>query len=240
MGIETALIGGALAAAGSLGSAAIGADAAGGAADKATQAQREAIAAQKEQAARAEAFQREQAGIARADLQPFRDAQLGALGQLQGMADPNSAFATAQRDQATQAIQRQLAAQGLLRSKKQSDLLGNFELGLMNQRAGILQGIAGGGAAQQQAGISQSLGQGLAGNAVNLGNQIGSSFQNIGQIQAQGGMAQAQAIQGGLAGLNNAIQGTFSGVAAQQQNQFQNDFLKAWAKKQGFSLPGVA
>ncbi len=212
MGIETAIIGGILGAAGSVAGSAISADATGSAVDKQTKAQNDSIKFQQEQAAKAEQFLRDQSSQARQDLQPFRNSQVNALNQLNQLADPNSSLANAQRDVATQAIQRQLAAQGLLRSKKQSDLLGGLELGLAQQRAGILQGLAGTGAAQQQAQISQGLGQGLANNVLNLGNQVGSSFQNIGQIQGQGAIANANAFTGGLAGLNNSIQGTFGAI----------------------------
>ena len=227
MGLETALIGGILGAAGSVAGSAINSAATGSAVDKQTQAQNDSIKFQQEQAAKADQLLRQQSDQARQDLQPFRDSQVSALNQLNQLADPNSSLANAQRDIATQAIQRQLAAQGLLRSKKQTDLLGNVELGLAQQRAGILQGLAGSGAAQQQAGISQGLGQNLANNALNLGGQIGSSFQNIGQIQGQGAIANANAITGGLAGLNNAIQGTFTNYANLQQQRQNNELNQA-------------
>lgn len=201
------LIGAGVGAIGSVGGALIQGGAARSAADAQLQGQKDAIEAQKQQAARAEAFLREQAAQSRADLQPFRDSQLNAINQLQGLADPNSATAQAQRAQATQAIQRQLAAQGLLRSSKQGSQLSEVELGLALQRNQILSGLAGTGAGQAYAGVSSNLGTNLADVAGGLGNQLGSSFQNIGTINANLAQNTGNAITGALSGVNNAIQG---------------------------------
>lgn len=46
---------------------------------------REGMAAQKEQAATAQAFLEKQSAQARADLEPFRQSQVSALGKLQGL-----------------------------------------------------------------------------------------------------------------------------------------------------------
>lgn len=212
---------------GTFASSVIGANAQEEAAQQGLQGQREAIQAQKEAAARAEAFLREQAGIARQDLQPLRESQLNAVRGLEGLAQAGNPFEEQQRQRATEAIQRQLAAQGLLRSKNQVDLLSNLELDLAtqayNQRAGILSGLAGLGAVQGQAGISQNLGAGLAGIQGGLGQQLGSSFQNMATIQAGGTMGKAQAITGGLSGLNNLIQ---TGLGMYQTNQ-RNKVLDA-------------
>lgn len=211
MGLETAAIGalagGALSAGGSIAGAAIGSSAAGSAADAQLQGTRESITAQKEAAARAEALLREFNGTARADLEPVRSAQTGALTALQGLTDPNNAFYQQQRQVNTQAIQRQLAAQGLLRSRAQGDQLSQLELGLNQQRVGTLQGLAGLGGLQQLSSLSSGLGSNLAGIQGGLGQQIGSAFQQQGQIQAQAGMQSANAWQGGLAGLGNALSG---------------------------------
>jgi hypothetical protein len=60
------------------------------------------------------------AARARADLDPYRKASAEALKQQQGLTDPNSPIYQQQRAAMTSQIQRQLAAQGLLRSKNQS------------------------------------------------------------------------------------------------------------------------
>lgn len=223
--------GGALAAGGSIAAGAIGASAAGDAADAQTQATRESIAAQREMAEKAAALFREQAGIARDDLAPFRESQLSALQQLAQYADPNSAYYNQERDVGTQAIQRQLAAQGLLRSKKQSDLLTDLELGMQRNRLSTLQSLAGTGAVQSSAGISQGLGQGLANIYGGLGNQVGSGLQQLGQIAGQSRMAQANAWSGALGGFNNAIQGSVGGLlnlnAQKQQLLYNQQLLKS-------------
>lgn len=210
MGLEAAVIGGIIGGAGSVGGAAIGAGAAGSAADKQTAANRESMAAQKDAAAKASEYLKRYSSVARNDLQPLANAQTAGIQGLVGLTDPNNPYYQQQRDVNTQAIQRQLAAQGLLRSRAQADQLSNLELGLNQQRTGILGSLAGLGAIQQQSAGAQGLGQGLAGIQQMVGQQIGSAFQNQGQIQAQAGMQQANAWSGGLAGLGNAMQGIFN------------------------------
>lgn len=196
-GSATALIAGGIAASGAVAGAAINSSAAGDATNSQLQAQRESIAFQKEQAAKAEAA-----------LQPFRDSQLNAMQQLQGLADPNSQLFQAQRNLSTQAIQRQLSAQGLLRSRNQSDLLSNLEVGLAQNRANILGGLANTGAGQSLAGVYQ-----------NTGNSVGSSLAQIGQTIGAGQMAGANALNSGIQGVNNAFQGAIGGYQSYQQNQ---------------------
>ena len=203
---------------------------------------REGIAAQKEQAARAEAFLREQAGQARADLQPFREAQLGAIGQLQGLTQVGSAAENAQRSFATQQIQQQLAAQGLLRSTAQGDQLQNLELGFASQRQGILSQLAGLGGGQAQAGVASGLGQSLGGLYGGLGQQLGSTFGSLGQ-GSLAGLSQLGQIQGaGVAGAygavgagyrnqSNAAGATFGTIYANQQQQKQNAQQQAYLEK---------
>lgn len=199
-----------------IGGSAISAGAAGSAADKQMAGSREAIAAQKDASEKASGYLKQYSSQARQDLQPLTNAQTGAVQGLMGLTDPNNPFYQQQRDVNTQAIQRQLAAQGLLRSRAQGDQLSTLELGLNQQRQGIMQGLASLGAIQQNSQIAQGLGQGLAGIQQGLGQQIGSAFQHQGQVQAQAGMQQANAWAGGLAGLGNVLTGTF---APQQQPQ---------------------
>lgn len=195
------------------------------------------IAAQREMTDKAAAALKEQADIARSELAPFRESQLNALNQLNGLGDINNPLYQQQRAVNTQAIQRQLAAQGLLRSKKQSDLLSNLELGLDQQRTGVLQGLAGTGAVQASAQVSQGLGSSLSGLYGNLGANIGSSFQNfgnnlagiyqnMGNTRAQLAMANGQAIGGYASNLNNIVQGTYGNYLSQQQNAQQMALLQ--------------
>jgi hypothetical protein len=186
-----------LGAAGALGSAAIGAGAAGGAADAQKRSQDEMIAFQKEQQQKALEF-----------LAPFRNAGVAATEKLAGLAEPGSELERLTRDQSTEAIQRQLAAQGLLRSTAQGDQLSNLEVGLAQNRAAILQALSGQGA-NAAAGQASSLG--------NFGQLIGAGMQASGQAQAQGILGGAQAAMGGISGLNNVIQNTVSSIASQEQ-----------------------
>jgi len=256
MGVET-IIGGALGGIGSVAGAAIGSSGAQSAAEaqaaamlKSAEIQRAAnrdsIQAQEKAAGKAESFLREQAGIARQDLAPLRAAQTQAIQQLQGLSQEGNPLEVRQRQAATQQIQRQLAAQGLLRSKNQVDLLSGLELGLAEQRTGVLSGLAGLGALQSQANIAQGLGQGLAQIQGGLGAGIGSSFQQlgaqlgqnqmqVGQIFGQNALAQAQALQGGLAGVNNSIQGILQSSLAQKQRASDQEFLTGLVNKGGLN-----
>lgn len=245
--ITGSLIAGGLAAAGSIGGAAIGANAAGSATDKSVNAQREGMASQERLAREGMAYQERQAGQsnqllrdfygqAQTQLKPFQDAQLGALGQAVGLTDPNNPVYQQQRDVNTQAIQRQLAAQGLLRSKNQVDLLSNLELGLNQQRVGQINSLMGLGAVQQGAQNTMGLGGGLANIASQLGANVGSSFSQmgannanslaqIGQTQAQGIMANANAWGGALSGLGNIAQGTIGNIQGIGQRKEDREWL---------------
>jgi len=215
VGTSALLIGGGIAAAGTVGGALIQSSAAGGAQEAQVTAQREAITAQREESERARQFIREGTAQARADIEPFRQAQVSALQQLQGIADPQGELAQAEREQATQTIQRQLSAQGLLRSRRQTDLLQNLELGLLQRRSNILGGLAGSGAAQQQAQLSAGQGAGLAQLSQQFGAQIGSAFQNIGEVQAGGALGRGQALGGAFQGIGNIAQGTAGNLILQ-------------------------
>lgn len=223
MGLEAAIGGGILS---NVATGLINSSATGDATAAQLAANDKTLAFQKDQAAKAEKFLREQTALARQDLQPFRDSQLAATQQLQGLADPNSELFQQQRSINTQAIQRQLAAQGLLRSRNQSDLLSNLEIGLNQSRAGILGQLSGMGAAQGQAGIAQGLGGSLNSLYQNTTEGIGSSLQNVGRLQAGGILGQAQALTGMIGGINNSIQGGIGSFMQQQQNQGLLDLYK--------------
>jgi hypothetical protein len=251
MSFVAVAVGGAglLGAGAAIGGALIGSKAAGDATDKSVAAQREALASQERLAREGMAYQERQAtrsdqllrdfnAQAQTQLKPFQDAQLSALGQAQALTDPNNPLYQQQRQIETQAIQRQLAAQGLLRSKNQVDLLSNLELGLGQQRANQINALASLGAVQQGAQNTMGLGAGLASLAGNLGANVGQAFGNlgaanaqgisaIGQANAQGIMGQANALAGGLTGVNNAIQGTAGNLLALNNQAGQMEWLKS-------------
>jgi hypothetical protein len=199
----------------------IGGNAAKDSASAQLEGTKESIAAQKENTDKAIAFLGQQAAQSRQDLAPFQQAQTQALGQLQSFTDPNSAFYQQQRTAATNAIQRQLAAQGLLRSSAQGGQLQQLELGLGQQRLNIIGGLAGNGAAQSLSSISQGLGQNVAGLYGGLGQGLGSSFMAGGQATAQGILGSAGAAAGGLNAIGNAAQGTLGNFMAYNQQQSQ-------------------
>ena len=232
MGIETAIIGGVLGAAGSIGGAAIKKSAAEKAADVQLQGQREAIEAQRTAAGEARGFLQQQTAAAREELAPFRESQLAALQQLQGLADPESALAGQQRQRAQTNLQRQLSAQGLLRSGTQTRGLADIELGLEQQRAQLLGGLAGTGAVQASAGLTSQLGGQLAGIQTGLGQQIGSAFQAGGQVRGQQQLAAGRASGGLLSGLI----GTAGGLA---ENIFPDPRQKRLADLQERALESL-
>lgn len=239
VGTTAALIGGAALSGGTgIASSLIQQGAINRATDAQVQANQQAIALQEkaldlqnQQSEKALAFLQSQSDQARADLQPFRDIQLQATQDLQALADPNSALFQQQRTEGTQAIQRQLAAQGLLRSGAQGDQLGRLETGLAQTRANILGGLSGTGAAGGLASLASGLGQSGAGVLGQQSQNIGSTLAGIsgllagqGQAIGQGAIGGANAIAGGLANVNNNIQSTIAALL--QQNQLaQNGTL---------------
>jgi hypothetical protein len=116
------------------------------------------IAAQQQMTDKAANVLREQYGIARQDLLPFQQIQLKALQDAAGLTDPNSQIYQDERRLSTESIQRQLSAQGLLRSKNQVDLLSNLEVGLNSERFNRVNQLAGIGAAQQGGSVIPRLG----------------------------------------------------------------------------------
>jgi hypothetical protein len=169
-------------AAAGIGAAVISSNAASSAADKQAQGLREQLAFQERENRRAEEL-----------LRPFRGIQLEAATRLRGLAEAGNPEEMAEREYITKAIQRKLAAQGLLRSSKQGAGLAELEVGLAQRRANILQALSGaGGGAVGQAAAQISSG-GAAGGQV-LG-QIGST---LGAGTIAGNPA---------TGINNAVQG---------------------------------
>jgi hypothetical protein len=189
-----------------LGSAAIGAIGAGNAASAQERATRDSLKMQQRMAREGMAYAERQAELSRKELAPFRELQLRALGQVSELSDPNSALARAERSRATEAVQRQLAAQGLLRSRAQGDSLANMELGFASENFNRQNALAGIGAAQGIAAGYQGLGQQGLSSYSNLGQSIGQTIQAGGAGQAQAYMAGANAIQGGFQIANNSFQ----------------------------------
>lgn len=211
-----------VAAAATVASTEIQANAAEDAANSQLDAQGRAIAAQGDYASMAAAEYRRQYDTARSDLEPFRQAQLGALKQSQGLTDINNPYYQEQRDVNTTAIQRQLAAQGLLRSKKQSDLLTNLELGLNQQRTQQVNSLSQIGAVQQGANLALGYGSQIGQLYSQTGNQLGSSLSQIGQINGQAAIARGQAASGLVTGLANVGQSAAGNYLGYQQRQEQN------------------
>ena len=181
-------------------------------------ASREALAAQKEQAATAQDFLQKQSDLAREELKPFQQSQLRALQGLEGLSQFGNPLEQANRAQSTEAIQRQLSAQGLLRSTTQGDQLSNLEVGLAGNRANILQQLAGTGAVQEGSSILQNLGTGGANIQSNLGNQLSAGLLNQGNINAANFQNQANIGAGQSSGVGNALQELFGGIGTSIQN----------------------
>lgn len=224
------------------------------------------------QTERAQDFLREQNALARGEsrrayeraidtLQPFQDVALQNLKAAQGYADPDSPQSKAERAVFQRNLAQNLAARGLTGSGTEIQGLTDYEVGQGANRRNLVLGLANLGtsqvgnlanlyAANNNAGLSTQLGQGLAGLASNLGS-VGSSLfgnlgQNIGGTLAQGGQTQAglalqsgQAQAQGLAGLGNVAQGVLGNyLSLQQQNQNQQ-FLQSILNPQRGGGAGV-
>lgn len=192
--------------AGVIGSA-IGASGAKDAAKTAADAQAKGIDAQTGLTREGLALLKQQYLDSQAQLAPFVDSQKRNLSKLEAFTDPSNPLYQQQRDFSTQQIQRQLAAQGLLRSRAQGDSLSNLELGLADKRLAILQGLAGTGAGQNAAQLSMGYGTQASSLLGGTAQSIGSSFAELGKIQGQGILGSTQAVQGGLSTGFNALQG---------------------------------
>lgn len=186
-GLTGAAVVGGIAAAGGIASAVISSNAASSAADQQAQGLREQMAFQERENRRAEAL-----------LAPFRAIQLDAAGKLRGLTEFGNPAEEMERRAMTQAIQRKLAAQGLLRSGSQGKHLTDLEIGLSNRRANILAALsgAGGGAAGQTAGM-----------ITEGGARVGQGFGQIGSTIGAGTIARGNAASGGISSVNNAAQG---------------------------------
>jgi hypothetical protein len=147
----------------------------------------------------------------RADQAPWRDAGSQAVGQLSNITNGNiSATDYAkliqglpgyqfQMDQGNQAVQRDLAARGLLNSGAAGKALTQYGQGVAsnysNQYMNYLQSLAG---------LGQTATQATSAAGTNAANQVGANDIYAGNARASGYVGQANAINAGLSGLVGA------------------------------------
>ncbi len=193
-----AIVGGALGAAGSVGSALIGSKAASKASDQ------QAAAAQNALNLQSSMFDKAQGA-----LSPYYTAGTSAIPGLQALLNPGtSANALAQMpgfkfqsDWGTRTAQNALAAQGLGGSagpvgKAISDYNNGLAGTTWQNTVGALQAFMNSGV-----GAASS----LAGNATQAGANMGQSAQNLGNAQASGTLGSANALSGGIQGATGSI-----------------------------------
>lgn len=172
-----------------IGGAVIGGGATIAASSIAGNAAKEAAKTSADATERAIAVQREDADKAIAELRPFTD--------------PTSAYAESEREAATKAIQRKLAAQGLLNSGGQVRGLVDLERSLADRRLNAATAIAG-----IRAGVGP-----------NVANTITSGA----NTQVQTGLAGADAARSGLVSLNNLVQGLGSSFLTLNNQKIQQE-----------------
>lgn len=183
----------------------------------------------------------------RADQTPWRQAggsAIGALSSYYGLpttnadgtttpADPNAGAADMKLiqslpgyqfnlDQGNQAVQRDLAARGLLGSGAAGKALTDYGQGYaQNASTQYLNGL------QSIAGIGQTSAQATGQAGMNAANQIGSNQIYAGNAQASGYANQSNAINSGLAGLGGAIAYGNSGGGG--YNPYANPYTPSYA-----------
>jgi len=199
----------------------------------------DAANAQSQAAANANATQLQMYNQTRADQAPWRAAggqAVNALSQFYGLGGVNGTNSKApnfnsilqnlpgyqfQMNQGTQAVDRNLAAQGLLQSGAAGKALTQYGQGLAQnyaqQYVGGLQSLAG-------EGIQSNAQTGYAG--MNAANQIGGNQIYSGNAQASGYAGQANAIGAGLSGLTG-IYGQYNTMNQLQTLQAQNELQGA-------------
>lgn len=232
------LIGGGLGALGSVGGAAIGASAAGSAADKQAAA-----------AAQANQLQKQIYDQQRADQEPYRQAGMGALSQMQdpsfqhnfGMsdyqADPGYQF---RLDQGQKALERSAAARGGLQSGGTLKGLTDYAQGMasqeyqgaynrftnnQNNRFGRLSTIAGMGQGANSA--NAAAGQNYAG-------QVGGNMTGVGNAQGAASIASGNTWGNTLSGLGSGLGKSFGDAYALSK---QPNWLAGMGTPFGSSLP---
>lgn len=219
----------------------MGANAASDAADAQASLAREGFGVYRSEAERSRQFLERQNALAMAELKPFKDIGLQALGQAQQYLDPNSPMVQQERAQYQKTLAQNLSARGLTASGTEIAGLTDFELGQGQQRRSLVQGLAGLGAgfSQSASGLQAQLGQGLAGLYSNLGQAGASIYGALGQGAANSIMAGNQAMTQGLVGVGNAAQGALLGFAnanqAQQNQEYQTSLLASLSGRGGSS-----
>lgn len=200
----TAAISAGVGAAGSLGSAFIGSNAASNASQQQVAMQQQALAQQ-------QALYRQGLGTAQGALNPFITAGQGAASTLSNLLTPgNSAAALAQmpgfqfqQQYGTMAATNALAAKSGASAGPLATAVSQYNNGLAGTQyfntVNALQGLTNTGA--NSAGI---LGQSALNAAVNSGNAQASTLGSIGNAQASGTLGSASALSGGIAGLGTA------------------------------------
>jgi hypothetical protein len=229
----TALIAGGIGAAGSIGSALIGANASGKAAGAQVTAQQQALAQQMALYNRGLGTQsdyfntaKDVFGTATNALQPYATAGNGALTQLHDLLTPGTSAATLAQMPGFAFAQQYgtMAATNALSSKTGASAgplataISQYNNGLASGQyqniVGNLQGLvntganaAGGiaGAANTFGGIAGSAGNAALGVSSNVGTATGNTIGNIGNAQATGVLGTANAYMGGATGTGNAL-----------------------------------
>lgn len=226
------------------GAAVLGAGASVYSANKASHAQQNA-------ADTASATQLQMYNQTRQDQAPWRQAGSSAIGALSnyyglganGQVNPNAGAADTKLiqsmpgyqfnlQQGNQAVQRDLAAKGLLGSGAAGKALTQYGQGYaMNASNQYLNGL------QSLAGIGQTSVQNTGALGANAANQMGSNQIYAGNAQASGYANQSNAINQGLSGLTGAL-GQYN-IQQGYQNQYQNQYLNNQAPAQDYSGGGA-
>jgi hypothetical protein len=209
-----------------------------------------AAQAQKDAAGNASATQLQMYDQTRTDQAPWRAAGSEALNSLEGYyglpgangkVDPNAGAADNKLiqsmpgyqfnfQQGNQAVQRNLAANGLLDSGAAQKALTQYGQGMATQATGqYLNGL------QSLAGLGQTATANTGAAGANTANQVGSNQIYAGNAQASGYANQANAINSGLSGLAGAY-----GQYNQQQNLQNQQYGPAYqGATTGFGAAGA-
>jgi hypothetical protein len=194
----TALIAGGLGAAGSLGSAFIGANASKQAAQLQQQSQMAALAQQQQMF-----------GVGQQAVNPFIQAGQGVLPTLEALQNPGTAASTLAKTPGFQFSSQYgtMAAQNALAGKGQGASAGPLATAISQYNQGLasqnyFQTIQ---SLQNTAGIGGGAASSLLGGAINAGNAQAGTLGNIGNAGAAGVLGQANAYAGGLTGAGNSL-----------------------------------
>lgn len=193
----TALIAGGIGAAGSIGGALIGANAASNASSQQVAMQQAALAQQQAMF-----------NTGKAAVDPFIQAGQGVLTTLSGLQNPGTAASTLaqtpgfqfQSQYGTMAATNALSAKSGASAGPLATAISQYNNGLAGTN--YFNTIA---ALQGTAGIGSGAASSLLGGAINSGNAQASTYGNIGNAQATGTLGTANALSGGLTGGASAL-----------------------------------